>query len=361
MARRAIAVVSACLFTAGAVHALAVPAAAATETAEASAVPEASESAGTPAKASGLIETPAVASGEAEANAVPEGSVAAGVSGVAVCHAGARVVTPERGAEPYAPSPAQAAEMLADLRRRLSRARRGSPTPITVPTWVHVTTDGLLGAQDSAVRAQIAALNAAYGGQYGGADTGVRFRLEGITRTDDPAMFRNPLGFERSMKQMRRGGAETLNLYVAQLGELVLGYSTYPYWYGGEPQLDGVVVDWRTLPGGSLRNFDRGFTAVHEIGHWLGLLHTFENGCEPPGDAVADTPPEGVPTEGCPTRKDTCRGGGSDPIHNFMDYAQDRCMSEFTAGQAVRMHEMWAAYRGVRPALPLTGDSTEDA
>ena len=96
--------------------------------------------------------------------------------------------------------------------------------------------------------------------------------------------------------------------------------------------LDGVVIDWRSLPGGSLRSFDRGFTGVHEIGHWFGLLHTFENGCAAPGDGIADTSPEAVATDGCVIDKDTCEGGGPDPIHNFMDYSDDRCMSEFTAG-----------------------------
>lgn len=298
MARRAIAVVSACLFTAGAVPTI---------------------------SASGHL-----------------GAASSG------CVRAARSAVPGRGLEPYTPGPAAVAEMLADFGLRRSRARLASRLPITVSTWVHVITEGPLGARDSAVHAQVATLNAAYSGRYGGVDTGIRFRLDGITRTDNPAWFRNPLGNERPMKRARRGDAQTLNLYIAQLGELVLGYSTYPYWYAGEPDLDGVVIDWRTLPGGSLRNFDRGFTGVHEIGHWLGLLHTFENGCEPPGDAVADTPPEAQPTEGCPLRKDTCKGGGPDPVHNFMDYSQDRCMSEFTAGQATRMQEMWAVYRGRR-------------
>ncbi|MFJ2031274.1 zinc metalloprotease [Streptosporangium sp. NPDC087985] len=271
------------------------------------------------------------------------------------CAGVARTTTSGRGTEPHAPGPEQVAEMLADLRRRQSGMRRGDWIPITVSTWVHVITAGPLGAQDSAVRNQIATLNAAYGGRFGGVDTGIQFRLDGLTRTDNAAWFREPLTYEAAIKRDRRGGAETLNLYIAQLSQLVLGYSTYPYWYKKEPALDGVVIDWRSLPGGSLRNFNRGFTGVHEIGHWLGLLHTFENGCVPPGDGVADTPPEGTPTEGCPAHKRTCEGDSADPIHNFMDYTHDRCMSEFTSGQAARMHEMWAVYRGSGPATTLDG------
>ncbi|GII01231.1 zinc metalloprotease [Planobispora takensis] len=264
------------------------------------------------------------------------------------CAAAARVVNPRppgRDAEPYAPGRAQIAEMIADLEARRPRAPRLTGEPVTVPTWVHVLTDGPRGAPDSAVHDQMTVLNDAYAGRFGGSDTGIRFRLDGLTRTDSPAWFHDPLSYERSIKRMRRGGAETLNLYIAQLGRMVLGYSTYPHWYADEPQLDGVVVDWRSLPGGSLRDFDRGFTGVHEIGHWLGLLHTFENGCQEPGDAVVDTPPEAHPTDGCPEGKDTCPQDGADPVHNFMDYSHDACMSEFTAGQAVRMREAWAAYR----------------
>ncbi len=270
------------------------------------------------------------------------------------CRARPHHHAPARLAEPRAPDTRQVRRMSADLRRRLVRVKAGRRSGharkavevITVPLWVHVIKDGALGAPDSAVRRQVDALNAAYGGKVGGADTGFRFELKGITHTANSQWFRDPVANEDPMKRkLRTGGPETLNLYVGQLSQLVLGYATYPYWYKDEPQLDGVVIDWRSMPGGPLVNFDRGYTAVHEIGHWFGLLHTFENGCEPPGDFVDDTPPEASPSSGCPGRRDSCPSPGEDPVHNFMDYGYDRCMYEFTAGQAARMHEMWDAYR----------------
>lgn len=247
---------------------------------------------------------------------------------------------------PRAPEPGQVSAVLAEMTGRLAAQAAPPPSSIVVPTWVHVLTDGRRRPTDQAVREQVDALNRAYGGQYGGADTGVRFRLDGIRITRRAAWFKDPVGNERAMKtKLRRGGATTLNLYLAQLGELMLGYSTYPHWYRGAPQLDGVVIDWRSLPGGALRNFNRGYTGVHEVGHWLGLFHTFENGCAEPGDGIADTPAEREPSEGCPVGRDTCEAPGNDPVHNFMDYSHDRCMSEFTREQGVRMMEMWAAYR----------------
>lgn len=254
--------------------------------------------------------------------------------------------SPERASGRAEPRPLTATEFA-----QMNAALRNHPGPVpptvTVPLWVHVLTDGHTGAPDAAVREQVNVLNRAYSGGYGGADTGVRFALRGITRTENRDWFRNPLGMEDPMKtSLRRGGSETLNLYVSQLSELVLGYATYPNWYAGNPSQDGVVIDWRTLPGGALRNFNFGFTGVHEIGHWLGLVHTFENGCSEPGDSVDDTPFQATPTEGCPDRRDSCAAAGEDPIHNFMDYAHDRCMNQFTAGQGLRMRQAWVTYRG---------------
>ncbi|MGP3954595.1 zinc metalloprotease [Nonomuraea sp. 3N208] len=245
---------------------------------------------------------------------------------------------------PRSPHPEDVAKVMAQLDRRLAGVT--PPTKITVPTRVHVLTRGVRKVSAQAIRGQIAVLNSAYGGAFGGVDTGVRFRLDGISVKENAAWFADPVGNEQAMKNaLHQGSADTLNLYIAQLSELMLGFASYPYWYAGAPLLDGVVIDWRSLPGGTMTNYNRGFTGVHEIGHWLGLFHTFENGCKEPGDGIHDTPAEARPTEACPAHKDTCTQAGRDPMRNFMNYTHDRCMAEFTKGQAERMHQMWAAYR----------------
>ena len=235
--------------------------------------------------------------------------------------------------------------------RLMAKRKQGpvvTPAAVNIPVVVHVimrdTTRAGGNIPDSMIHAQIDVLNRSYAGQTGGVNTGFSFTLTKITRTVNPNWYdmAKP-NAERSAKQaLHEGGYNTLNFYVSDLGQGLLGYATFP---GGSLSMDGVVVLNESLPGGTASPYNEGDTGTHEVGHWLGLYHTFQGGCTGSGDYVSDTPAEASPAYGCPTGRDTCAGGGLDPIHNFMDYTYDSCMYEFTPGQASRMQTQWAAYR----------------
>ncbi|MCG9747599.1 zinc metalloprotease [Shewanella sp. Isolate8] len=220
-----------------------------------------------------------------------------------------------------------------------------------IPVYVHlILSSNGDGDVSGLVADQMSVLNNAFSGADGGGgfDTKFSFTLMGTTTTENDAWYTAGPGStaEKAMKQsLRMGGADTLNIYVSNPGGGLLGWATFPTDYASNPSDDGVVILNQSLPGGTASPYNEGDTATHEVGHWLGLYHTFQGGCSL-GDQVADTAAERSAAYGCPTGRDTCkRDGGEDPIYNFMDYTDDSCMFEFTPGQSERADILSGAYR----------------
>ena len=260
--------------------------------------------------------------------------------------------------------------------RSLLAGRRGAERAaaagrIKVPVFIHV----IHGRKKSErritkrkARKMFYTLKAGYAGVQNPAAgaTSITFRLRKVTISRNTRWFHAEpnSGADKQMKRrLHRGGARVLNIYVNRprsQGQLLLGFSTFPWQRAWRSGRDGVTVSDVGLPGGRARGYNLGDTVIHETGHWLGLLHTFEGGCVGGlgGDGVADTPAEAVPSFRCDDRN-TCDipeyqnpadPAGPlidlpDPIHNFMDYSYDFCMNSFTPGQNERMVALTQHYR----------------
>jgi len=231
-----------------------------------------------------------------------------------------------------------------------------------IPVVVHIIerTNGTGAMSDERVRSQIDVLNEDFGAMSGsngeeGVDTQIEFYLatqdpdgnatSGITRSvndtwfNDGGRYYNTLAWDTD---------RYLNIY-SNSASGALGYTQLPQGGIAGSRSDRVVILYSTFGlGAPFVPYNLGRTATHEVGHYLGLYHTFDFGCDSgscdrSGDRICDTNPVGSPTSGCPSSRTSC--GQQVPIHNYMDYSDDRCMNQFTADQANRMRCSMINYR----------------
>lgn len=168
----------------------------------------------------------------------------------------------------------------------------------------------------------------------GRATTGVIHKYTPITKwtADDKIKFSSEMGDDAW------DAGSYLNIWVGTLDRL-LGYSSMP---GDPANKDGVVISNTVFGITNSGIYDQGRTAVHEVGHWLGLRHLWgDANCG--DDGVADTPKQQTFTNGCPSGvRISCNNGpNGDMYMDYMDFTNDDCLVMFTQGQKQKMRTLF--------------------
>jgi len=235
---------------------------------------------------------------------------------------------------------------------------------IEIPVAFHIISnkkgEGILPDMMSKITNQIQTLNNTYN------KFNIKFKLFSteVTVNDNwfssASYYTSQKALGEMTKSLSKDPSRIMNVYSLAPPK-ILGEASYPWYPENGTSLDYIVINFNTLPNGPSSYFNgdynQGKTLVHEVGHFLGLFHTFEGGnfdCDknPPhdgctiGDQVDDTPSQLICYfDGCNTNSDSCPSPGKDPVKNYMGYNPDACMSEFSNGQIDRMLQSIIKFR----------------
>ena len=242
-----------------------------------------------------------------------------------------------------APTPNDVLSQVQNAIENNKSQRRTIRNMVNVQVAFHViyASNGAGNISNDMIIDQIEVLNDAY------APYDIVFTLVSVDYTMNDSWYNDMEQYESAYKQqLHVDPVHHLNIYTGNMPGL-LGWSYMPYSWPENSYMHGVCLLYSCLPGGTAYPYNAGDTATHEVGHYLGLDHTFRNGCSVNNDYVDDTPQEndGNNIYSC-NNTDTCPNDpGMDPVHNYMTYTDDACLNQFTDGQGERMENMIATYR----------------
>jgi Predicted Zn-dependent proteases len=222
-------------------------------------------------------------------------------------------------------------EQVMDIKRAVENwlliEDRDDPEPVHVLIAWHVihTSTGAGNITDDAIYTCIEWLNETFLPHF------ISFTVDSIDRTENDDWFNNWYGNDAwpGMQALNVDPYHYLNIYSANLyADGVAGWSYLGNGFGASDYRQSVNLDFREVQWGNDTN-------THEVGHHMGLPHTFNNTCSQDSDGIDDTPRHHEDyLWSCNENLDSCPDDeGNDPVHNYMTYTSSASQYEFTEGQ----------------------------